>query len=105
MNREGGRPTGLSPLSSGAVGGTGTFTAVMSGRGTALHPVTAQTYTNTRSLTLSRNEGLILQVNRTIVRAFPQWGRPGFLRTRQKCPWRDNSRLFSMLAMAADGMQ
>ena len=27
------------------------------GRGTALHPVTAQTYTNTQSLTLSRNEG------------------------------------------------
>lgn len=27
------------------------------GRGTALHPVTAQTYTNTQPLTLSRNEG------------------------------------------------
>ena len=27
------------------------------GRGTALHPVTAQTYTNTQSLTLSRNTG------------------------------------------------
>jgi hypothetical protein len=27
------------------------------GQGTALHPVTAQTYTNTQSLTLSRNEG------------------------------------------------
>ena len=27
------------------------------GLGTALHPVTAQTYTNTQSLTLSRNEG------------------------------------------------
>lgn len=27
------------------------------GRGTALHPVTAQTYTNTQQLSLSRNEG------------------------------------------------
>ena len=27
------------------------------GRGTALHPVTAQTYTNTQPLTLARNEG------------------------------------------------
>jgi len=27
------------------------------GLGTALHPVTAQTYTNTQALTLARNEG------------------------------------------------
>jgi hypothetical protein len=28
-----------------------------SGKGIAGHPITAQTYTNTQSLTLSRNEG------------------------------------------------
>jgi len=56
---------GLENVSGSVISGfdTGTEFAMQyvitgqTGRGTALHPVTAQTYTNTQSLTLSRNEG------------------------------------------------
>lgn len=56
---------GLETVSGSVTSGFDTGTAFamqyvitgQTGRGTALHPVTAQTYTNTQSLTLSRNEG------------------------------------------------
>ena len=56
---------GLETVSGSVTSGFDTGTAFamqyvitgQTGRGTALHPVTAQTYTNTQPLTLSRNEG------------------------------------------------
>jgi hypothetical protein len=56
---------GLETVSGSVTSGFDTGTAFamqyvitgQTGRGTTLHPVTAQTYTNTQSLTLSRNEG------------------------------------------------
>ena len=56
---------GLETVSGSVTSGFDTGTAFamqyvitgQTGRGSALHPVTAQTYTNTQSLTLSRNEG------------------------------------------------
>ena len=57
--------SGLETISGSVTAGfdTGTVLAMQyvttgnKGAGTVLHPVTAQTYTNTQSLTLSRNEG------------------------------------------------